>query len=277
MSEHTELPEPEDEHEHISEEDALDLIEDNLNQEVRAKVEIPRHDLGMIREFLMRFNVEGVEKTTYDDLSDIWYRLTKDNSLSGGDSHIPGIYPPVLADFAYLLTDFRTKLEFSTLPMPIHISDFIKHASEIEGRKFSPRLWIIEKHAIPNLTALGMDRSEVVESAMSDQDGYIRKAAVTRFLGWLVGQAFLKESLPEKLKEFTRKNSIDEVTLTNIGSVAFVGLLDALDDLEKRRNVYRRGYPVEPPTIKRYQDVVRAMQGIRQWSETLVLGETHEK
>jgi hypothetical protein len=281
MTEYLEPDIPEDdepnEPEHISEEDALGLIEEKLEQEGKVEIAIPQHDLGMMREFLVRFNVEGAKEVTDEDLGDIWYRLIKDNSLSAYDSHIPGIYPVVLTDFAYLLTDFRTKLGFSTMPLPIELSDFIKHASEIETRKFSPRMWIIEKHAIPNLTALGMETREVVDSAMSDAEGLIKKAAITRFLGWLVGQEFLKDAIPGKLKEFKKKNNLENTTLTSVASVAIVGVMDKLDELESKRKVYQQGYPVEPANARRYQDVVRAMQGIQQWSITLLLDEPQSK
>lgn len=279
MTEYLGPPMPEDEfddRDYISEEDVFEKIEESLKQEQKVEIQVPSGDLSSIKQFLYSYNVVGVEGATNEQLEDIWYRLTKDHSIGPEYSHMPGIYSGVLKDFAYLLTDFNTKLAISSLPMPVRIEDFVRHAKELESRKFSPRMWIIEHEAVPNLSNLGMDQFEVFNSADSDKEGTIRLAQVTRFLGWLVSQEFLKHEMPDRLSDFMKENKHDEVTLTSIGAAAFIGVMDKLKELEKRRGVYEHGYPVDHASVERYQDVVHAMKGIRRWADTLVLGEPQQ-
>jgi hypothetical protein len=262
-----------DDFDRISEEDLLERIETNLDREIKSEIEIPLREFESMRRFLECFNVIGAGEVTDEQLEDIWYRLTKDHTIGPEYSHMPGIYPGVLKDFAYLITDFNTKLNLSALPMSIKVDDFMRHASGIETRDFSPRLWMINDKAVPNLSALGMDKTEVFDNAVGDKEGLVRRSEVTRFLGWLVGQNFLKQDMPEKLNEFMKKNGFEKVTLTRIASVAIIGVIDKLEELENHKNVYQSGYPVQPAAVERYHDIVQAMSGIRQWAEVLILGE----
>jgi hypothetical protein len=272
MTEYIGPPVPDEDPDQISEEDILGRIEESFEQDTKVEREIPGGELDKVKHFLECFNVKGAEEIADEQLEDIWYRLTRDPSIGPEYSYMPGIYPGVLKDFAYLLTDFNTKLNLSALPMPIEVHDFIRHAKEIETRDFSPRMWMIEHKAVPNLAALGMDPHEVFNSADGDKDGLIRLAEVTRFLGWLVDQDFLKHGMKEELDDFMKKNSFEEVTLTRIASVAIKGVMDKQEELEKSKRIYQTGYPIHPVAVARYDDVMHALSGIRNWAEELVLG-----
>lgn len=271
MPRHDRYPGESDEPDRITDEDVSRLIDEVFQGEEDVEVEVPQKDILSIKNYLMKFNVIDAADAEDEDVELIWHHLSKDPSIGKDFPSVPSIFK----DFSYSLVDFRTRLYRSHMPLPARWSDFNYYSRRLNqpGReRFSNRMWIIEKMAIPNLTSLGVPKDEVVRHAYGDEEGKIKAAEYTRFLGWLTSQSFMNK-FPSRLAEYKADNEIRVPTLMNIGKLAIFEVQDARRTLREDAPLYEQSYPHEVRAIQQYQEMLAAMDGIYNLFESLILGE----
>ena len=264
-----------DEHERISDEDVWRQIEESLKAEDSLEVDVPPQDISHIRAFLAKFNVLDADDVSDEDIERVWHQLAKDPSVNKDYPHMPAIFK----DYAYILADYRTGLYKTTLPLPPRWNDFTYYSGRLteEGKeRFSSRLWVAEKYAIPNLTDLGLRMEYVTHNVYGDEEGRIRAAEFTRFLGWLAGQRFMGR-LPEKLEEFKEERDLSRVSLTHVAQVATLQVLDARDALRNQTSNYRKPYPMESRARDQFEENLAAMEGIYNLCDSILLGVKKQK
>jgi hypothetical protein len=263
------------EHERVSDADVWRQIEESLTEEDGVEVDVPPTDIKAIRAFLGKFNVVNGADATDEDIERVWHELARDPSINKDYPYMPTIFK----DYAYILSDYRTGIYRSTLPMPPRWNDFQYYSARLtqEGKeRFSSRLWIAEKYAVPNLTALGLKKSYVIRNTYGDEEGRIRAAEFTRFLGWLAGQRFMAP-LASKVGEFREEDYTQPLTLTNIAKLAVTHVLDVRDELRKSAPNYRNSYPMEQRARDQFEENLAAIEGIYNLCDTVLLGVPKKK
>lgn len=241
-----------EDHERISDEYSLEQIEKNLGLESQ----IPDEHYLEMRRFLAEFNIKNADQVTREEVELLWQQL--------------GQSPSLIKDLAYISTDIKTTLNLSEYPLAVSMDDLLLYAQKLDN-PWSLRSWIIEKEAIPNLTSIGFNRSQVVENAFGDSEGRIRAADATRFMGWVSGLPIMA-NLKIKMEEFKEQNEIEKLTLTHIAQVAMIEVIDNQERLKSMTPRYRENYPMEVEAREVHQDAIAAMQGIYNIFDRLLLG-----
>jgi hypothetical protein len=254
-------PLPDDDEPDIpSDEDVRGLIEENLEETDRV---LPPEHAKEISDFLNLFNVKGADEIGYEDLEAIWRLL--------------GQNPSLVKDFTYILTDVKTELTLSRLPVPISKAELIEYSHMLSGN-FSPRLWLIQNTVVPNLRKFGFSEARIMHNALGEVHGKQRAGEATRFLGWLAGQSFMSRSV-EKFKEYRRENDLNsaDIRISHLGMVCTQEVVAALDGLEKRAKKYRNEHTMEIEAQPKHDDVLLAMKGIYNLSHNLLIGKPKQK
>lgn len=245
---------------HASDEDVLKQIEDHIEPDNV----MPNHDYDLIVGFLKRFNVQGSESTSVQEVEILWNHLNKNPSL--------------IKDFSLMVSDIKTDLTLSQYPIPISISELMEYSQDIGGndREFSLRLWTVDNETIPNLSKFGFKEERIRRNALGELEGHVKAGEATRFLGWLVGQRFMG-SVSHKFEEYLVVNNISRRKISHLGMVCTQEVVEHIDYLEKRARKYRERYSMEVDALPKYEDVILAMNGVYNLCADLLLGKPTQK